>query len=158
MLIERTDTALALYGKLCEATGKLLDELLPLMKIGMAPKIPQDISRGSYFGGRNPEDGRINWNWPAERIYNLIRAVTDPYPGAFCQMQDGSNLMIWWGIVERALPSGQTPGTVEIEGERVFVEAGQGRIQLLDIQAGSEHMTGEKIIRFFLNKEGRILK
>ena len=58
------DTAFTLYGKLCDAAGILLDELLPLMKIGQAPRIPQDISRGSYFGGRRPEDGRIDWSWP----------------------------------------------------------------------------------------------
>ncbi len=58
------DTAFTLYGKLCDAAGMLLDELLPLMKIGQAPRIPQDLSRGSYFGGRRPEDGRIDWRWP----------------------------------------------------------------------------------------------
>ena len=66
------DTAFTLYGKLCDASGMLLDEFLPLMKIGCAPRIPQDISLGSYFGGRRPEDGRIDWCWPAARIYDLI--------------------------------------------------------------------------------------
>ena len=53
VLIERTDTALTLYGKLCEAAGVLLDDVLPLMEAGTAPRIPQDLSRGSYF----PRDG-----------------------------------------------------------------------------------------------------
>jgi methionyl-tRNA formyltransferase len=140
------DTAFTLYGKLCEAAGILLDELLPRMKIGQAPRIPQDISLGSYFGGRRPEDGHIDWRWPAVRIYNLIRAVTDPYPGAFCVLEDGSRLMIWWGTPEEEREGEETkpPGSVEMEEDRVWVRTGQGRIRLLDVQA-------------FLEREGKPL-
>jgi methionyl-tRNA formyltransferase len=153
------DTAFTLYGKLCDAAGILLDELLPLMKKGRASRIPQDLSRGSYFGGRRPEDGRINWSWTAARIYNLIRAVTDPYPGAFCTLADGSRLMIWWGTPEEGRGWGKTkpPGGVEIEGDRVLVRTGRGRIQLLNVQAGGERMTGDGIIRYFKDKEGMML-
>jgi len=153
------DTAFTLYGKLCDAAGILLDELLPLMKIGQAPRIPQDLSRGSYFGGRRPEDGRIDWNWPAARIYNLIRAVTDPYPGAFCGLEDGSRLMIWWGTPEagREGEKIKPPGSVEIAGDKVVVWTGRGRLQLVNVQAGGERMTGDGIIRYFKGKEGKLL-
>ena len=43
----------------------------------------QDLSHGSYFGGRTPEDGRIDWSKSAREIHNLVRAVAPPYPGAF---------------------------------------------------------------------------
>jgi methionyl-tRNA formyltransferase len=153
------DTAFTLYGKLCTAAGILLDELLPLVKIGQAPRVPQDISLGSYFGGRRPEDGRIDWRWPAARIYNLIRAVTDPYPGAFCGLEDGSRLMIWWGTPEEGREGEATkpPGSVEIEGDRVLVRTGSGRICLLNVQAGGERMTGHGIIRYFMDREGMSL-
>ena len=42
-----------------------------------------DLSKGSYFGARRPEDGRIDWSKSAWEIHNLIRAVAPPYPGAF---------------------------------------------------------------------------
>ena len=153
------DTAFTLYGKLCDAAGILLDELLPLMKIGQAPRIPQDISLGSYFGGRRPEDGRIDWSWTAARIYNLIRAVTDPYPGAFCSLADGSRLMIWWGTPEEGREGDETkpPGSVEIEVDRVLVRTGRGRLQLVNVQAGGERMTGDGIIHYFKDKEGKLL-
>jgi methionyl-tRNA formyltransferase len=158
VLIAPQDTALTLYGKLCEAAGRLLDEVLPLMKEGRAPRIPQDISRGSYFGGRRPEDGRIDWTWPAIRIYNLIRAVTDPYPGAFATLADGAKLLIWWAETEEAggAPA-KDPGTVEIEGDRVWVRAGQGRIRLLDVEAGGARIKAEQISRYFADKEGTVL-
>lgn len=151
------DTALTLFGKLCDAAGALLDDLLPMMKEGRAPRVAQDLSAGSYFGGRRPEDGCIDWRWPAMRIYNLIRAVTDPYPGAFCDMADGTRLMVW-----RALPDAESAkdagaknsGTIEINDRKVSVRAGDGRITLLDIQSGDERMTGDGIYNFFKNREG----
>jgi methionyl-tRNA formyltransferase len=157
--IARDDTAFTLYGKLCAAAGILLDELLPLMKLGLAPRIPQDLSQGRYFGGRRPEDGRIDWSWTASRIYNLIRAVTNPYPGAFCQMENGAKLMIWWGVPEegRGMVMIKPPGFVEIVEERTLVSTGQGRIQLLDVQVGNERITGDGIVRYFGNKEGILL-
>jgi methionyl-tRNA formyltransferase len=153
------DTAITLYAKLCDAAEILLDEFLPLMKIGFAPRIPQDISLGSYFGGRKPEDGRIDWSWPSVRIYNLIRAVTDPYPGAFCSLADGSRLMIWWGTPEEGRELGETKpsGCVDIEGDRILVWTGRGRLQLVNVQAGGERMTGDGLIRYFKDKEGKLL-
>lgn len=154
--ISKEDTALTLYGKLCAAAGILLDELLPLMKTGQAPRIPQDISRGSYYGGRKPEDGRIDWNRPAEGIYNLIRAVTEPYPGAFCMMEDGSKMMIWWGAPEEDGKEGKisAAGSLEIEGGKVYVRTGRGRLRLLDVQIDSERITGDGIVRYFKDKDG----
>ena len=55
------------------------------------PAAPNDLAHGSYFGGRRPEDGRIDWSRPAVEIYNLVRAVTRPYPGAFAVRLRGKN-------------------------------------------------------------------
>jgi methionyl-tRNA formyltransferase len=153
------DTALTLYKKLCVAAGGLLDELLPLMKEGRAPRRPQELSRGSYFGGRRPEDGRINWKWPAGRIYNLIRAVAEPWPGAFCALPDGSRLMVWWAKPdeETDLRGVKPHGTIETEREKVFIRTGRGRLRLLNVETGGTRMVGEGIVRYFKDKEGMIL-
>ncbi len=157
--IEPTDTAVILYRKLCDAAGKLLDEVLPLMKTGKAPRIPQDITKGSYYGGRKPEDGRIDWRWPSERIYNLIRAVTAPYPGAFSLLPDGSKLLIWWATQDESgkEDSGDSPGKIQVDEKRVLVQTGQGKIHLLDVEIGDKRMTGEGLIQYFRDKEGMIL-
>ena len=154
--IGKTDTAVILYQKLCDAAGELLDGLLPLMKEGRAPRIPQDITKGSYFGGRRPEDGRIDWRWPAERIYNLVRAVTEPYPGAFCTLPDGTPLTIWWAVPEEGRPAdaADAPGTVRIEDAGVVVSTGNGRLRLLNLETGKTRMTGERLIRYFKDREG----
>src|SRR6185436_8190357 len=60
-----------------------LDGVLPALIAGTAPRRPQDAASASYFGGRRPEDGTIDWKRDAPSIHNLVRAVAPPYPGAF---------------------------------------------------------------------------
>ena len=47
----------------------------------------QNLSQGRYFGGRRPEDGRIDWSATAKRVHDLVRAVAPPYPGAFTEIE-----------------------------------------------------------------------
>ena len=77
------DTAYEVFGKLTVAAEQTLWRVLPAMLKGEAPKLPNDVGKGSYFGGRKPEDGRIDWSQPAQAVYNLHRAVAPPYPGAW---------------------------------------------------------------------------
>ena len=77
------DSALDVFQKLKCAAETLLMEVIPEMLAGRVVEMPQDLEQGSYFSGRKPEDGRIDWCLPARDIHNLIRAVAPPYPGAF---------------------------------------------------------------------------
>jgi methionyl-tRNA formyltransferase len=77
------DTAFEVFGKVTVAAELALYHVLPSLLAGTAPRIPNDLTQGGYFGGRKPEDGRIDWNKPAQEVYNLHRAVAPPYPGAF---------------------------------------------------------------------------
>ena len=45
--------------------------------------LSQDETRAKHWPRRRREDGCFDWHWPAERIYNLIRALVKPWPGAF---------------------------------------------------------------------------
>jgi len=56
---------------------------VPRMLAGTHVETPLDLAVGSYFGGRRPEDGRIDWSQGAWQVHNLIRAVAPPYPGAY---------------------------------------------------------------------------
>ncbi len=152
------DTALTLYNKLCGGAQGLLAEVLPLIKNGTAPRIPQDLKGGSYFGGRRPEDGKIGWHWPTSMIYNLIRAVTDPYPGAFTSLPGGEKMLIWWGRPERQDRTGLAQGEMEIEEGAVFVGSGDGRVRLLDIQIAETRMKGHAIFDYFREKKGMVLQ
>ncbi|MCP3867404.1 MAG: formyltransferase [Gammaproteobacteria bacterium] len=87
------DTAKDLFMKLVCAAESLLLKVLPDLLRGAAREQPMDLKQGSYFGGRCPEDGRIDWSRKAWEIHNLIRAVAPPYPGAFTDIGD-TRLMI----------------------------------------------------------------
>ena len=77
------DTAYEVFGKLTVAAEQTLWFALPGLVNGTFQAMPNDLSKGSYFGGRKPEDGRIDWSKTAQEVYNLHRAVAPPYPGAF---------------------------------------------------------------------------
>jgi methionyl-tRNA formyltransferase len=83
------DTALEVFAKVTVAAEMVLDRSLPALVAGSAALRAQDLSAGSYFGGRRPEDGRIDWTWPSGRVHDLVRAVAPPYPGAFCDFNGG---------------------------------------------------------------------
>ncbi len=155
--IDFGDTARALYDKLCKAAGILLEEILPLIREGKAPRTPQDLAKGSYYGGRRPEDGHIDWRWSAVRIYNLIRAVTEPYPGAFTYSPAGEKIMIWWALPKEDAVHDHSSGQIEIENSNVFVRAGEGRIKLVDIAMAGSRIKDDLIFQYFKNKEGLVL-
>jgi len=146
--IDEQDTALDLYKKIIAAGAELLRETFPLIKEGRAPRIPQDSSRATKFGGRRPEDGKILWDSPARSVYNLIRAVTHPYPGAFTYF-GGRKLFVWHA---RALPGAANhkglPGSVETveKGNGIWVKTGDGSLLLTRTQfEGEEEMPADEL-------------
>lgn len=88
------DTIAALYARVEEAGLWLLEEHLPKIARGEATYTPQDESKRRIMPQRSPEDGEIDWSWPARKIYNFIRAQTRPYPGAFTYW--GQEKIIIW--------------------------------------------------------------
>jgi len=76
------DTAREVFDKVTVAAEIALDAVLPALAAGTAPRRPQNLAEGSYFGGRSAKDGRIDWRRNARQIHDLVRAVAPPYPGA----------------------------------------------------------------------------
>jgi methionyl-tRNA formyltransferase len=76
------DTAGEVFQRVTAAGTKALKQALPALVAGNAPHIKQNLRAGSYFGGRRPKDGRIDWSLSAQSIHNLVRGVAPPYPGA----------------------------------------------------------------------------
>jgi methionyl-tRNA formyltransferase len=153
--IKLSDTAKTLYDKLCRAAKDLLNELLPLIKKGEIPRQKQDLKAGSYYGGRRPEDGRIDWNKSAQDIYNLIRAVTEPYPGAFTILDNDEKIIIWWAepvVSEKAVITGK----LIIENKEILVQTGKNAIKFLDIEVKGKRLKGGQIHSYF--KNGKVLK
>ena len=132
--IDDSDTALTLYRKLVPLGVALLTEMHPLIVAGRAPRRAQDVSRGSYFGRRRAEDGRIDWRWPARRIFNLVRAVTHPYPGAFCWL-NGRKLFVWESRIVAEAGTRGAPGEIVSTAGCGAVEVAAGEGSLLITRA-----------------------
>jgi len=117
------DTAQAVFQKVACATEQLLLRCVPLLLEGSARETELDLSAGSYFGGRRPEDGRIDWQQTAGEIHNLIRAVAPPYPGAFFDTQ-GVRLQVLGSYYRERPAASQTP--------RLYWQAGRCRADCND--------------------------
>ncbi|TNH42051.1 bifunctional UDP-4-amino-4-deoxy-L-arabinose formyltransferase/UDP-glucuronic acid oxidase ArnA [Photorhabdus luminescens] len=132
--IAETDTALTLHGKIREAAEELLDQILPQIKAGIYPAIPQDENQATYFGRRIAADGEIDWRKSATEINNLVRAVTEPYPGAFTFLGE-RKITIW-----RASPLNEThdkqPGTV-LSVDPLIIACGKGALEIINGQSES---------------------
>jgi methionyl-tRNA formyltransferase len=125
--IDPRDTAQDVFIKVTAAARRVLERSLDAIRQGHAPRRPQDESRASYFGGRKPEDGRIDWHADAVRIFNFIRALTHPYPGAFTDVQDAQmpraaapDVPVSRGI-SASMPVTGCAGAADVEGRRFFV-------------------------------------
>ena len=110
VMIERSDTGLTLHAKLREAATQLLRDALPQLAKGTLSETAQDESQATCFGRRTPADGKLVWSKPAEELFNLVRAVTQPYPGAFCAVGE-HKLIVWQAEVLKG-NEGQAPGRV----------------------------------------------
>ncbi|HLA36196.1 MAG TPA: formyltransferase [Rhodocyclaceae bacterium] len=132
------DTAFEVFQKVTFAAECVLDRALPDLLAGRCVLQPQDLRQGAYFGGRRPEDGRIDWSQSAQNVHNLIRAVAPPYPGAFFDTPQGH-----WRVL-RSLHSPSASGsfgapTLFADEYGWWAECGDGRVlRLLAVEfAGS---------------------
>lgn len=132
------DTALSLFLKLASAARDLMRDALPLLESATFKRTPQS-GPSSYFGGRTPADGIIDWQQGAVSIYNLIRAVTHPYPGAFTAFK-GKRLFIWKALPEEGTSYGRAGAIVSTNP--LLVQTGQGLLRLTSLQLEDEDEMG----------------
>ncbi|MDF7679742.1 bifunctional UDP-4-amino-4-deoxy-L-arabinose formyltransferase/UDP-glucuronic acid oxidase ArnA [Enterobacteriaceae bacterium ESL0689] len=130
--IDDDDNALALHRKLCAAASVLLAQALPAIRDNTIQPWAQDESQASWVGRRSPEDGRLDWDKPASVLHNLVRAVSDPWPGAFSYV--GANkFIVWQSRVRDDLPAAR-PGTV-ISTTPLVIACGEGALEIVTGQS-----------------------
>jgi len=124
------DTAEQAFRKVLPCARQVLARQIDTLLAGTVRETPQNEAEATYFGGRKPEDGRIHWTQTSAQIFNLIRAVTDPYPGAFTDC-DGVRLMVWWAESDTPATRGRRgkPGEV-LSVTPLVVATGDGALEL----------------------------
>jgi methionyl-tRNA formyltransferase len=120
------ETGREVQDRVAAAGAALLDEVLPALLAGTAPRRPNDLTAGSYFGGRTPDDGRIDLAWPAKRVHDLVRAVAPPYPGAFVDLPGGRLAVLRTRRLDAAPPGAPPSAGVYVVGGRAFARCGDG--------------------------------
>ncbi|MBI5657557.1 MAG: formyltransferase [Geobacter sp.] len=131
-----TDTAFDVFNKVTDAAVTVIGRAWPQLLAGTAPRIPMDLKAGNYCGGRKPEDGRIDWTKSAVQLYNLVRGVTHPYPGAFTHL-GGQKVVIWQAWPHQG--SGE-PGRI-VSAEPLLVGTGEGLLEIRSLQVENEAET-----------------
>ncbi|MCA5929990.1 bifunctional UDP-4-amino-4-deoxy-L-arabinose formyltransferase/UDP-glucuronic acid oxidase ArnA [Pectobacterium versatile] len=141
--IDDDDTALTLHGKCRTAAAALLAQQLPLIRSREITLTPQDESRASYFGRRMAGDGLIDWHKSAREINNLIRAVTEPYPGAFTFLGE-RNVTIWRARVVKDKIGGE-PGAI-LSTSPLVVSCGEDALEIVSGQSETGlYMSGSRL-------------
>ena len=122
------DTGRQVFDKVTVAAEQVLWRTLPAMLAGTTPSLLNDLAAGSYCGARRPEDGRIDWHRPAAEVYDLIRAVAPPYPGAFTEIA-GAKLVVAEArlLAAEGLSHSTGPVGLAIVDGRIIGRCGDGR-------------------------------
>jgi len=136
------DTCATLYAQVAASNRDMMLELLPRLLKGERPGRPQERGTEPVLPRRRPADGRIAWDAPAQAVYDFVRALTRPYPGAFSEL-DGKKWCVWdaalppdLGPIPGAQP-GDVLGPVVSPGASAcgqLVACGSGALILLELE------------------------
>ena len=131
------ETSEEVEGALARIGARLLVAVVDLMARDNAVEWPQNDAEATYAHRLTKDDGVIDWSWPAVRVHNLIRGL-HPWPHAFSFVH-GNRVILRKSAIEA--PAGQEgrgeqAGTIlEVDGDRLIVATGHGRLRIVEIQA-----------------------
>src|SRR3989475_10657223 len=121
------DLAVDVFAKVTGAAERFLRRSLPKLVDGSAILRAQDLSEGGYFGGRRPEDGRIDWSASAKRVHDLVRAVAPPYPAAFTEVE-GTRLRVLRTRRGANKGAARSAAVLYAEVDRCYAACGDGGV------------------------------
>lgn len=143
------------YNDVTEAYVRLLRRQLQAMLEGSAVRHPQNEALATYTCKRVPDDNRIDWSGPAQRIHDLVRGVSHPYTGAYTHFE-GRVLRVWRAHAVSGFPTyvGRIPGAVvERDAQTAVVLAGDGAVRLETVQLeGHPVANAAEVLRGLTNR------
>lgn len=129
--ISETDDASSLYKKIIGLADEAIPEILAKLDSGNLNGIPQDHTMATYWPKRTESDGLINWNDDNRTIFNLIRALTHPYPGAHTYSQK-RRCIVWKSkLSDLIMDDHKTPGEIILsDSDKISVACGTGILEI----------------------------
>jgi methionyl-tRNA formyltransferase len=143
--ITQKDDAKTLYNKILDSMALQIKDFTLALANGTAEFTYQDHSKATTWRKRTRKDGLIDWRMEATDIYNLIRALAKPYPGAEFQYMDKLQL-VWESRISKELYSRNIePGTVlSIRDASMIVKTGGNTaIELFNLQMNDLPQIGD---------------
>lgn len=134
----------------------VLRETIEQLIAGTAVRRKQNGEEATYAPLLTKELERIDWTKSAREIHDLIRGLA-PWPGSYTILRD-KRLKLWQSEVVNSTKK-ETAGTIlGIEGERIFVAAGDGVLALTNVQPeGKKRMVAGDFARGHQIQAGEIL-
>jgi methionyl-tRNA formyltransferase len=127
------ETAPELADSMAEAGAPLMLETLRGLATGKLIPRPQDNDRATYAPLLKKEDGRIDWNRPAQEIYNRMRGFA-PWPGAYTSFH-GQTCHLWGEPFSLQTLTGGAPGTIFREDTQILIACGHATLlRLLSVK------------------------
>lgn len=127
------DVSETLGARTDEVSVRLLRDLLPRLGKGEIPRVRQDDTKATVWPRRRPEDGRLAWGQPSRALYDFIRALAHPYPGAFT-LRAGRKLFVWAARESRDERRGPPGEVLAVAPHGVVVACAGGAVLLTRVQ------------------------
>lgn len=112
-----------------------INKVINLLENDRIVFVKQDETKATWFGKRSSEDGCINWNWHKERIYNWVRALSNPYPGAFTFYKGIKIIIYRIEFCEDGFLYDQANGTILTGGDQPVIKTPNGAVKLISIHS-----------------------
>jgi methionyl-tRNA formyltransferase len=149
-----TDDSQILHDRLAQIGAELLAETIPQYVAGKITPQPQPATGSTYAAKIKKEDGRIDWNLPAEQIWNRLRAFT-PWPGAFTFLLNQSPTLLKIWKVEVVENHGPVGAILSADKTGIVVGCGQGALRILELQReGGKRLSSESFLAGFQLQAG----
>ena len=135
------DTCATVYQRVAESNREMVLAVLPSLLAGDRPGRPQPHVAQKVWPRRRPEDGLIDWCRTSQLVYDFIRGLTRPYPGAFGYL-GGRRFTIWRsallpaGLRGDALPGDVLGSVISPEASSCgqLVACGKGQVIVLEVE------------------------
>ncbi len=142
--IDPADDLGSLHDKMSVAGADLVLQTVNLIESGQYKLLEQDNNLATPAPKIQKEHCRIEWDFPAEKIHNLVRGLS-PQPGAFFVHENKLYKVYITKVIE---DNNLTTGKIRETKTEIFVGCGQGSIQILELQPeGRRRMKTEEFLR-----------
>lgn len=126
-----TDDAQSLYDKITNIAIEQLIRFVPQLENNTFSRIKQNHLKANIWRKRTKGDGRIDFRMTSSAIYNLIRALTKPYPGAHIEYQ-GKDIIVWKAEKSDYVGKNIEPGKIlEVSDNTILVKTDDNAIRLM---------------------------